>query len=232
MLGKLTLILSLLPGGYGQIKATCQSDVLIDDFSKDSMALDPTLLTYTNLMGGNYGQMAVNMKVNTASKSMLIRPLPAVGDPKNMTNGWFVKLGQGACHDLTGYTGIQFDVIAPTKTGMNITLAQSDSTCTNQTADAAYIPIAKYLQPTGLKQTVFIPFYEFRKDADGGVFKFQKFRALVFTNIDGVFEVSNLVLRGCSRMTNFAGVFDGSSGNMKNWYFHPSLLLLAVFILF
>jgi hypothetical protein len=108
-----------------------------------------------------------------------------------------------ACFDLTGYTAIEFDLVAPEQTTMNITMTQNSADCQTQLVNSVYHPLSRYLPSiTGKVQTVTLPISDFAKNLDGEDFDFKHLKEWTIVNMetnaapDNVVQMSNMVLKG------------------------------------
>ena len=216
----------------------CQKDLVVDDFAKTTTgflpdeAPIPANQKFLNLLGGDYGSDGANFTINTSSKTLNILADAKViqAEPEShpntapTVNYWFTKFDLAACYDLTGYTGIAFDLIAPTGSDMNFTLTQKNPFCrsnpsnTTRLVDSVYRPLSSYITPNGQKQAVFLPFKDFGKNLLGGDFDFVHLKDWTAVNLVPVgaqFTMSNLVLKGnCT--TNSNGGSNGSNAPKGN----------------
>ena len=116
----------------------CGPDVLVDDFS----AIRPAMIfgepKQVNVLGGDYGAAGASFEIRPNERSMVIRSGSAnIGQPEPQANPgtaptfnyWFAKFEPLACVDLSKYSAIQFDLIAPTGSNMNFTMTQKSADC-------------------------------------------------------------------------------------------------------
>lgn len=197
---------------------SCRPDIVVDDFStirNGFLPEEPTNPKIFNTMGGDYGASSLtNFTVDTAAKAMTIVPAPEnIGAPEPWANPgtaetinyWFTKFDLRACFDLRGYTGIAFDLIAPTGSDMNFTMTQRTANCSWRGLDSVYRPLSSYITPDGTKKAVFLPFSDYAKNLRGGDFDFVHLKDWTAVNLvpsGARFVMSNLVLRGnCTTRT-------------------------------
>lgn len=192
----------------------CKPDVLVDDFSKITTGTLPgdAAIKEFNLLGGDYGAAGAPFTITPASKSMTITAQTAdIGNPEPQANPgaaatfnyWFTKFDLNACFDLTGYTAISFDLVAPTGSDMNFTMTQKNPTCstgnTTRLVDSVYKPLSAYFRPDGTKKTVVLPFADYKTNLAGGEFDFVHLKDWTIVNLvpaNAVFTMSNLKLVG------------------------------------
>jgi hypothetical protein len=94
-----------------------------------------------NLLGGDYGAAGASFEIRPAERSMVIRSGTAnIGQPEPQANPgtaptfnyWFAKFEPLACFDLSKYSAIQFDLVAPVGSNMNFTMTQKSADCTTR----------------------------------------------------------------------------------------------------
>lgn len=116
-------------------------------------------------------------------------------------NFWFSKFDLDACFDLSAYDAIQFDVIAPVGSSAQFCLTQRSPDCQSRLADSQYMPLSKYINPDGSKQTVTMPIADFGKNVNGGNFDFVHLKDWTLNDLSpkGVtIEISNFrLIRAC-----------------------------------
>ncbi|KAI8911541.1 hypothetical protein EDD86DRAFT_202663 [Gorgonomyces haynaldii] len=165
-------------------------------------------MRYFNLMGGDYGAKAANISINTSQKYMRI--VPQKGEPDLSesdthpgapiaTNYWYVKFDLKACFDLSPYTAIQFDLVAPAGSDMYFTLTQHLSDCVTRVIDSVYTTLTKYVKPDGTKKTVTIPISDFATNLVGKPFDFVHLKDFTVVNLAPVgadLRLSQFLLKG------------------------------------
>eukprot|EP00842_Homolaphlyctis_polyrhiza_P004972 jgi/Hompol1/5476/HPOL_000915-RA len=149
----------------------CKNDLLVDDFSKLLTAVFPgeTVPRQVNILGGDYGAVGVDFKIDTTKRSVLLTVTNAT------SNFWFAKFDQGACFDLRPYVAIQFDVISAAGSDMLFTLTQKSADCSVRVdnGDSTYLTMSNYIKPDGTKKTVTLPLNDFANNNIGGKYDFQ-----------------------------------------------------------
>ncbi|KAJ8323064.1 hypothetical protein BDV3_006678 [Batrachochytrium dendrobatidis] len=182
-------------------QAVCKPDLLVDDFVKAQSAMVDGEVRPVNLLGGDYGAVGIEWSVDTAKKA-------AVLTSTNSSNFWFAKFDAIACFDLTGYSAITFDLVAPTGSDMSFTLTQKSANCVDRLIDSSYMPLTKYIKPNGSKQHVSLPLSDFAMNINGAPYDFKHLKDWTPTSLSPVgatFEISNLVLKGgCGNETSTA----------------------------
>ncbi|KAI8912598.1 hypothetical protein EDD86DRAFT_269177 [Gorgonomyces haynaldii] len=219
----------------------CVADRLVDDFAKITTGTLPgdTTIKNLNLLGGDYGAAGANFSIDTANKHMNILAGTAdIGTPEPDSNPgtsptfnyWFAKFDIGACYDLTGYTGIAFDLVGPAGSDMNFTLTQKNPFCdtnpsnTTRLVDSVYYPLSKYATMDGTKKTVLLPFKDFSTNLLGGAFDFKHLKDWTAVNLipsGAQFVMSNLILKGNCTTGSTGTITAGSpapstTGSTKN----------------
>jgi hypothetical protein len=122
---------------------------------------------------------------------------------------WFVKFDWFNDFDLTPFTAIQIDLIAPKGSDFNITLTQWVPAVPgvrdgkgSRGIDSAYYLLSSYLTPNGTPQTLTMPLSGFATNLKGGPFNFAHLKDLTLVNFgpkDTVFTFTKIVLIGnCS----------------------------------
>lgn len=208
----------------GIARPECKPNALVDDYSKITPGFlpnDPDPKQF-NLLGGDYGQAGAPFEIQTDKKQVEITIGSAnVGQPEPeanpgtapTTNYWFAKFDQVACFDLTGYSAIQFDLIAPAGVDANFTMTQKSADCKSRLVDSVYTPLTKYITPDGTKKTVTLPLSDFSKNLVGGDFDFAHLKDWTIVNLKPVgakIQISNMVLVGCQTSAS-APTASGSS---------------------
>jgi hypothetical protein len=143
------MVFSLASFAAAQAQA-CKPDLLLDDFKKIDYHDYEGANRYFNLVGGDYGAYRADFTYDDKAQKAII--VPTANE-----NFWFSKFDLGACFDLTGYTGIQFDITAPAGSSLTFTLTQKAPDCVDRLIDSEYTPLSKYITPNGQKQTVLQP---------------------------------------------------------------------------
>jgi hypothetical protein len=192
------------------IAQSCRPDILVDDFAKITTGRlpDDSDIKQFNLLGGDYGSAGAAFRIDTLAKSMSITAGSAnIGQPEPWANPgtaptinyWFAKFDRVACFDLSGYSAVAFDLVAPAGSNMNFTMTQRSADCQSRLVDSVYRPLSSYVTPNGQKQTVVLPFADFSKTLVGGQFDFKHLKDWTAVNLvpfGARFTISNLVLRG------------------------------------
>ncbi|KAI8921610.1 hypothetical protein BC831DRAFT_476493 [Entophlyctis helioformis] len=191
-------------------QAACKPDLLVDDFAAARTVTLPEGggARPANLLNGDYGAQGATFAVNPAGKEVVITAGTAdVGQPEPQANPgtaptfnyWFGKFDIGACFDLTGYTAIAFDLVAPAGSNMNFTLTQRSADCKTRLVDSVYKPLSSYLKTDGSKKAVSLPIADYAKNLKGGAFDFKHLKDWTIVNMTpsgAVFRLSNLRLVG------------------------------------
>ncbi|KAL2914086.1 hypothetical protein HK105_206344 [Polyrhizophydium stewartii] len=189
---------------------TCGPDVVVDDFAKTQSAVIGGESRPVNLLGGDYGAQGVTWSIDTAKRAVVLTAGTAnIGVPEPQANPgtaptvnyWFAKFDAGACFDLTKFTAIEFDLVGPAGSDMNFTLTQKAANCADRLVDSAYNPLSKYLRMDGTKKHVSLPLKDFATNLVGGKYDMLHLKDWTAVNIvpaGAVFELSNLVLKGCA----------------------------------
>ncbi|KAJ3178624.1 hypothetical protein HDU87_003447 [Geranomyces variabilis] len=180
----------------------CGPDLLIDDFSvvrQGKLPFPPQVdntTRFLNALGADYGDDGQNLTFATvpADKVMRINVITT-------QNFWFSKFDASACFDTTNFHGIAFDMLAPVGGNMKMTLTQKNPDCILRTdygpSDATYIPITNYMNPNGTKQSVIIPFADFKMNSGGKLYDFLHLKDWTlnqFSPAGSTWEISNLRL--------------------------------------
>jgi hypothetical protein len=173
----------------------CVPDLLIDDYSRVVQRDYEGALRYFNLVEADYGHVNMTADYEQANRRVVL--VPTAPD-----NFWFAKFNLRACFDLTGYTGIQFDVVAPAGSEAVFTLTQMAPDCVTRTLDSVYTPLTRYITPNGVRQTAFQPLSDFALNVEGGAFDMVHLKDWTMVNLAPLgarFEISNFILKGnCS----------------------------------
>lgn len=176
-----------------------KADQLVDDFSKIDIHDYQGAQRYFNILGGDYGQVGITARYDTAAKNVEL-------NADKIDNFWFTKFDLNACFDLSGYTAIQFDIVAQQGTTATFTLTQRSADCQKRLIDSQYVSLSKYITPNGMKQTVTLPLADFSKNINGGDFDFLHLKDWTLVNLNPVgakVNISNLVLKGnCPTVMN------------------------------
>ncbi|KAH6596028.1 hypothetical protein BASA61_003571 [Batrachochytrium salamandrivorans] len=170
----------------------CKPDLLIDDFSTSVSANVDGAIRPVNHLGADYGEVNVTWSINTAEKFAML-------SPSSLPNFWYSKFDARACFDLTGYSSIDFDLVAPTGSDMSFTLTQKAPNCVDRLVDSTYLSLTKYIKPDGTKQHVSLPLGDFATNINGLPFDFIHLKDWTPTGLSpvgAVFHMSNLVLKG------------------------------------
>ncbi|KAL2918388.1 hypothetical protein HK105_201788 [Polyrhizophydium stewartii] len=174
----------------------CKKDLLVDDFGTSQQAVVDSATRFVNKLGGDYGGVGVEWNIDTTKKAVVIVSQNA------SSNFWFSKFDAGACFDLTGYSSIDFDLLAPTGSSMSFTLTQKLADCSQRApdgSDSVYLPLSKYVTPDGTKKHVSLPLADFAKNINGANYDFihlKDWTPVSFAPSGATFEISNIVLKG------------------------------------
>ncbi|KAJ1342576.1 hypothetical protein BSLG_002893 [Batrachochytrium salamandrivorans] len=153
----------------------CKPDLLIDDFSTSVSANVDGAIRPVNHLGADYGEVNVTWSINTAEKFAML-------SPSSLPNFWYSKFDARACFDLTGYSSIDFDLVAPTGSDMSFTLTQKAPNCVDRLVDSTYLSLTKYIKPD---------------DAPNNTCRFHwDWTPTGLSPVGAVFHMSNLVLKG------------------------------------
>ena len=131
-------MLLLLAATAQTVFAQCTADLLVDNFAKITNGFLPNDASpkQFNLIGGDYGSAGADFVIDTDSKTLsIVAGTANVGQPEPLANPntavtfnyWFAKFDRDACYNLTQYSGISFDLVAPLGSDMNFTLTQKVS---------------------------------------------------------------------------------------------------------
>jgi hypothetical protein len=207
---------------------------LIDDFSRlnqGNLPGDPTPRLF-NLVGGDYGELGAPFVIRPSERLMEITiGSENVGQPEPESNPgttptfnyWFAKFDLPACFDLTGYSAIQFDLLAPAGVNMNFTMTQRSADCQIRLLDSIYHPLTRYSTPDGTKKTITLPLSDYATNLRGGRFDFRYLKDWTIVNLSPVgarVQISNLMLRGCLNTTTSSTV--GTSTGTSSTFAAPS----------
>ncbi|KAJ3152070.1 hypothetical protein HDU86_005915 [Geranomyces michiganensis] len=180
----------------------CGADLLVDDFSvvrQGKLPFPPEIdntTRFLNGLGADYGDDGANLTFATVPADKVMRI-----NVKTVQNFWFSKFDASACFDTSNFHAIAFDMLAPTGGNMKMTLTQKNADCENRTdygpSDANYIPITNYMKPNGQKQSVIVPFVDFKTNVGGKNFDFVHLKDWTlneFSPAGSTWEISNLRL--------------------------------------
>ncbi|KAJ1538958.1 hypothetical protein HK405_013313, partial [Cladochytrium tenue] len=135
--------------GFASAQA-CQPDVLVDDFRPRTPDMfrtqDPSQgCTYAtpgdpfngcnktlNLLGGDYGDAAIGLSLDVGSMTLVAGYNPNISDQEAAShphtaptfNYWFVKFNWENDFDISPYTAMAIDLVAPSGSDFNVTLTQ------------------------------------------------------------------------------------------------------------
>jgi hypothetical protein len=186
----------------------CRPDLLIDDYSVVEQRNYDGALRYFNRVNADYGHVGMTATYEQANRRVVL--VPTATD-----NFWFVKFNIQACFDLRGYTGIQFDITAPTNSSSLFTLTQQAPDCITRLVDSVYTPLDRYITPNGVRQTVLQPLSDFALNLNNEPFDWVHFKDWTAVNLLPVgarFEVTNFILKGnCSTVARASSVAPGTT---------------------
>ncbi|KAI9325658.1 hypothetical protein DFJ73DRAFT_965667 [Zopfochytrium polystomum] len=235
----------------GALAQACQPDVLVDDFRARDSTMYRTQPTGTgcenfpgtfngcnktlNLLGGDYGDSGADetmtlgqLKIVSGNNSVAINGLEAASHPNTAVtfNYWYVKFNWENDFDLTPYTAMVIDLIAPAGSDFNVTLTQWIPATPgvrdgkgDRGIDSSYHLLSSYLTPSGSPQTLVMPISDFSTNLNGGKFDLANLKDLTLVNfgpIGATFTFTKITLRGnCSSSsssgTSPTGTATGSS---------------------
>ncbi|TPX67085.1 hypothetical protein SpCBS45565_g03996 [Spizellomyces sp. 'palustris'] len=205
-----TLLVASLASAYAQNHTVpefinCGPEILVDDFSAHRTGALPgeTVIRDLNLLGADYGKSEANLTYTINTEGKYVEIVAGPNAPPN-NNFFFSKFDAGACYDLTHIAAVAYDLVAPVGSMFTMTLTQKSENCTIRVpgnSDSDYIPITKYVTPNGQKQSVVVPFADFKKNLVGGSFDFVHLKDWTLTSFvpEGArFQISNLrLIRDC-----------------------------------
>ncbi|KAJ3413131.1 hypothetical protein HDV05_008469 [Chytridiales sp. JEL 0842] len=219
---------------------TCIPDVLVDDFRPRNASMRRTqppgegCEKFTdfngcektlNLLGGDYGDAGCNqvmtdgrLTITTRNVSAVINNLESESHPGTAVsfNYWFVKFAWEYDFDLSIYSGLAIDLIAPPNSDFNITLTQWLPATNTRGLDSVYNLMSKYLTPDGTPQTLRMPWSDFKTNLEGGEFKLEDLKDLTVVNMGPVgstFVFTKIVLLGnCTKEGVEAGTGSTTAG--------------------
>lgn len=96
-----------------------------------------------NLLGGDYGAAGAEWETLPAEgRQRIVAGRAEIGNPEPWAtlnqplsfNYWFTKFEEVACFDLSKYSAIQFDLVAPAGSNMNFTMTQRSANCSERLA--------------------------------------------------------------------------------------------------
>ncbi|TPX65097.1 hypothetical protein SpCBS45565_g05375 [Spizellomyces sp. 'palustris'] len=190
----------------GASSARAQScSVLVDDFTAIRTGSLPgeTVVRDFNLLGGDYGKSdgaSLTYTIDTTAKHVEL----TAGAAENF---WFAKFDRDSCFDLVApqYQAIVFDLVAPAGSDFTMTLTQKTPDCKDRAganSDSVYVPLTKYITPNGQKQTVTVPFADFKNNLAGQPFDMVHLKDWTIVGVKPVgtkMQLSNLLLtRACN----------------------------------
>ncbi|KAJ3043217.1 hypothetical protein HDV00_005537 [Rhizophlyctis rosea] len=223
-------IASNQPGLPVQFAQSCGGDLLLDDFSQDRVWTAPTgEVKHANAIGGDWGIWGGNFSIDTSAKTLTITPAkqPTALQPNSTYNPNTVptfnffytqftnqhEIFDKACANLTVFTALEFDAVAPAGFDFNITFTQRlQGNCDVRTFDSRYQLFSKYYTTPGQKKTLHLPLSDFNVDLSGASFNYNWNKDITWVNLAGAkagdsVSISNVILKGvpCSGTTSTSG---------------------------
>ncbi|KAJ3062480.1 hypothetical protein HDU98_001620 [Podochytrium sp. JEL0797] len=178
-----------------------------------------------NFLGGDYGDSGAaevltngQLQITSSNNSAVTSNLETPSHPltAETINYWFVKFDWENDFDLTPFSGLSLDLIAPVGSDFNITLTQWIPSNNTRGVDSQYRLLSSYLTPTGKPQTLNLKWSDFSTNLYGQPYDFKNLKDLTLVNFVPVasqFVFTRIELIGnCSASATATTASGGGSG--------------------
>ncbi|KAJ1538957.1 hypothetical protein HK405_013312, partial [Cladochytrium tenue] len=185
-----------------------------------------------DLLGGDYGDSGLDMALYIGNMTMVaginpnISALESASHPNTATtfNYWFVKFNWANDFDISAFTAMEIDLIAPSGSDFNVTLTQwipqtagvRDGNGTRG-IDSAYHLLSSYLTPDGTEQTLLLPLSDYATNLDGAAYDLTNVKDLTLVNLEPVnatFVFTRITLVGnCSSSSSSSAATGTKTGS-------------------
>ncbi|KAI9335513.1 hypothetical protein BDR26DRAFT_865878 [Obelidium mucronatum] len=161
-----------------------------------------------NLMGGDFGDSGAaevlsvgSLDITAGNNSAVVGSFEADARPNTAVtiNYWFTKFNWENDFDLTPYSGMSLDFIAPIGSDFNITLTQWIPSVNKRGIDSQYRVLSSYVVPNGKPQTLNLKWTDFGTNLNGQPFDLKHLKDVTFVNfvpVGAVFKFTKMTLTG------------------------------------